>query len=672
MIKSKITIEIPSMNIGDFIAFETNINGTVKTYRVDWVSNDSNNVLVSQYNILHQSLQPFPIPYYDPIEFVNRLELIDSLESISITRIGNVVTLESNVDGLDFQNTNSNNTYVIFSIDNQIEVIDPLEVLSWSFSSNSSNPCNYIDVSVSTSKIADEILSPITEANNTTNPIVFSYLRGQLVSFTAKDASTDLLTTKNFNTPQMLLESDIVIEQISNNLGNSINVIYSNSSNVNLDLGLQFSIDGVNFSSDNVFIVEEGEVTVYVKDSYGCQVSKTINFIDTTTKVPYIYIPKTNAIRFAEKVQWDNVSIFKNDENTLSYESLNDLSLSVSQLFQGNDSPTTQLRTNYDNVSVEVISSQGNDIINISKTREYLELKDYRDCIIYDRGFGESGIYFSSGCIYNYDSGDKIGDYTLNGSLPTWYRVGATILLDGIGTVEIKSIVFNEALNAEVAIIDYNFTLSQSFTKIKSVYDLRPFNLYEFDVDFSSYLDQCIQIEVTFSDPKLATKVYHSEYIQVKGIHEDCIQIEYYNQYNGDIYYETGIKNLIRIPIDEITDSPTTEAELHTGDTNITLIESEYYEGDEFTFLPLSKELSKKLELALSHETVIINGVHYKRAENPEKEKQSRSNLYVVKAKMIKSGNAFINNSGIIIQEENTSISIPSIVRNGNGEYIVI
>ncbi|AUC15408.1 hypothetical protein BTO06_09775 [Tenacibaculum sp. SZ-18] len=671
MIKSKITIEIPEMSIGDYIIFETNINNTIKTFRVDWVAQDLGNTIISFYNILHESFQIFPIPFYNPIEYSNRLSLIDNLSTLEITRVGNIINIQSNVEGLNFQNENSNNLNVVFLVDNQIEVSDPLTIDSYSFTQDNNNPCSNINISISTSKIADEILSPYVEANNTNNPINFSYLRGQILTFTVKDSQTGVLTTKNIRTPQMLLENDIIIEQISNNLGNSINVIYSNSSNINLDLGLQYSIDGISFSSSNVFNVSEGPITVYVKDSYGCQVTKSINFVDTTTKIPYIYIPKTNSIRFAEKVQWDNLMTFKNDDNTLSYESLNDLSLSVSQLFQVNDSPITQLRTNYDNVDVEIIS-ETNSVINVSKVREYLNLKDSRDCIIYDRGYGEAGIYFSSGSIYDYDSENKIGDFTLNGSLPTWYKVGTSIFIEGIGAVEIKAIVFNEALNAEVAVVDYNYNQSQTFTKVKSIYDLRAFNLFEFTSNFSQHNNKCVQVVITFSDPKLPTKIYHSEFLQIKEVHPECLQIEYYNEYNGDIYYETGIKNLIRVPVNDIVDSPTTEAEIHTGDTNISLIESEYYEGDEFTFLPLSKELSKKLELALSHKFVIINGIGYKRAENPEKEKQGRSNLYVVKAKMIKSGSAFINNSGIILQEENTSITIPSIINIGNGQYVVI
>lgn len=681
MARSKIVIQIPTMSEGNYISFETDLNGTTKTYTINWVGDNADldlldpdsspiNTLLSPFDILAQIYKPYTVPNYDAVEYAKSIDNLDFLNNFSISRIGDTVTIQSRVDNLTFQNEESNNPGVVMTITNQNNTIALFEITDVAISAGT-NPCDEVTITVTTTELADNITSPFLQSGNTNNPFSFQYLRGQKLIVAVGSTALGQIDFTKIQTPQKLSPLDVNVDVVSNNLGKSATINYNSFSLFALPLELTYSIDGTNFSSNNVFEnLADGDYTAYVKDEYGCVVQKDFTFVDTSVKTPYNYISKTNSLRFAERVEWDNISIYKNDENTLSDETLDKISESEIQRFQTSDRITTQLRSNFDTIKAFVVEGGNETPLIVWKPREYLGIKDYRDCVIYKSDNGKTGVYFTTGDKYNYDSGLKTGEYELNGSLPVWYRVGSFVNLEGVGIVEIKSVFFDEDKSVEVAEVDYNYTGNPTLSKVKSIYDLRNFNLHEFTVDFASYENKCLRVKIVAEDAELDSVTWISEKIHVRKTYEECLEIRYHNSRNDDIFYETGIKNLLRLPFEKMSDSPISESEIHKGDDEVSLVSAEYYEGDLIEFLPLTKELSKKLELALKHTFLTINGVNYRTAENPEKNQLDDSNLYVVKAQVIKAGNSYSTNS-IIQVEDNLSIDVPEIISTGNDEFIV-
>lgn len=668
MAKSKVVITIPSLVAGDYISFFENKNGELKEHKINCVGGSPNQylmyingVLFDPTNIIEESLQPFTVPNYDAVEYVKKFEYLDTLDYYTLSRVGNVVTIQSNIDNLTFESETSNNVGVLFSITNE----NAIPVFSISDVSFVSGDCSEVTTEVTTSSQASKMTSPILLEGIATNPFSFTYLRGQKIKITTED-SNGQLASQVISLPSKALESDIEVNVISTQLGSSATIVYDPFFAIGT-LTLTYSINGIDYFSNNVFEdLSDGDYTAYIKDQFGCITQKAFTVVNTNVKTPYNYISKTNSIRFAKRENWDGINIHKTDENTLSSEVTDDVPYEEVQYFQTNDIRPTQIRSNYDTVKAFVIDGATETQSTVTKIREYLNLKDYRDCVIYRIDEGRAGIYFTEGDAYNYDSGIKIGDYQLNGALPVWYKVGTEINLEGVGVLEISRKFYDEVKGAEIVEVAYNYTGNPTLSKVKSIYNLREFNLFEVNTDFSTYQDKFIQVRVEMTDAQLPTVNWISERISVKDIHKNCAEIKYSNDRNGDIFYETGIKHLIRVPYKKISDAPISESEIHKGDNKVNLTKAEYYEGYEIQFKPLTKEYSKIVEMSLLHSNLEINGVDSKIVDAPDKAQLDDSNLYDLKAKLIKSNGSF--NTNVIIEvEENISEDLPNLISNGEG-----
>ena len=80
----------------------------------------------------------------------------------------------------------------------------------------------------------------------------------------------------------------------------------------------------------------------------------------------------------------DNISVFKNPTNTLSYEEDGLNSQNFKQLFQTTDGIITQqLITSYDNVNINLVDCQGNTTnLPIVKKTSNIDITDVRDITI--------------------------------------------------------------------------------------------------------------------------------------------------------------------------------------------------------------------------------------------------------------------------------------------------
>ncbi|GAH21483.1 unnamed protein product, partial [marine sediment metagenome] len=108
---------------------------------------------------------------------------------------------------------------------------------------------------------------------------------------------------------------------------------------------------------------------------------------------------------------------------------------------------TTQFRSNYDELSARLLDCEGNLIstISIDQKSDNLGAQDKRDCIAYNAGDNQTGIYFTNGNIYDPGTLDIIDTYELNGNLPEWGVIGNTMVLTGAvaGSYVIKQVIFD-------------------------------------------------------------------------------------------------------------------------------------------------------------------------------------------------------------------------------------
>ena len=352
------------------------------------------------------------------MNFVTAFNL-DTGGQYTVTRTLNQVTIvaqniygfiEFYVNGI-FESYN-NHPSIVFEINNGNSA--PFSITSMVYSQSAANSCSNVDVVVTTSELATEILSPVFINPNVNNPFTINLLRGQTLALQLKNANGNIIN-ELIETPALLNASNFDLQINNSPFGASILIGNTNSD----QLILQYSLDNVVWQSSNEFYgLATGSYILYIKDQLGCSTSKAFSVDEFGIQSPYFYISKANSFRFANRITWGDSENYKTDENTLSCEVDVELAYKETQQFQSADIITTQFKSNYLNKVASVIKSDGT-ILNIpivQKTNN-IGLKDKRDARKYNIGGGKTGIYFVSGNIYDYNTNAIINSYSLNGLL---------------------------------------------------------------------------------------------------------------------------------------------------------------------------------------------------------------------------------------------------------------
>ena len=528
-------------------------------------------------------------------------------------------------------------------------------------------PCQNISIAVQTTSLSAKIISPILVNPNTNNPFSFEWLRGETINIIVENSS-GLQTSKTVVLPSLLNSSNFTYQ--INNSPNGATVVVQNSNMIGLTF--QYSLDDVSWRSANTFSgMAPGDYTVYIKDQYGCSVSKNLHVDEFGIQSPYFYISKSNSFRFANRISFGDSENYKNDENTLSCEAFakdSRLAYQEIQQFQSADIITTQFKSNYDTNVAKIVKQDLTEVnIPVVKMTNNIGIKDRRDARKYYIGGGKTGIYFLSGNTFDFDTYAITGTFALNGTLPEWGQVGNLIQVNTTWFL-IEEIIFDESKNAEVIVYSNSPTGPDGDVVVGTVFNRFNYEVYEFTFDMVNYIDQYFRVRINNNDHTFPEIIHLSELIWCKIKHEKVLEIKYRNSTNTDMYYASGITNLIRIPITYIKGKDPEENEIHKTDTTSILLSSEIYEGEDFIFEPLTKEIWRKVKQALSHEIVTINGVGYvKNADFNTDGPLEDSNLYVLTATMIKTGSVYNSQTSGSTDFNGSEVEVPGLIQTDTG-----
>ena len=499
---------------------------------------------------------------------------------------------------------------------------------------------------------------------NEDNPIEFDILRGQVFSVTVENADGNQ-ATQTIQVPSALNPDNFTVQ--INNSPNGATVIV-NIQNTNA-LVLEYSLDGTSWQSENVFSgLETGSYTLFVKDQLGCAFFKEFVVSESGLNVPHFYISKSNSFRFAQRITFGTSQNYKTDENTLSCEVEVGIPYHEVQLFNTSDIITTQFQSNYQSNVFRIKKADGTyDTIPVLQKTNFTNIRDKRDARKYDLGDGKTGIYFLNGNIYNYDTNAATGTHALNGLVPQWAIPGNYINLSGSWFI-IERVIFDESKNADVIVISQIYSGVDSAVVVGCIYNIYPYEIYEATVDMGDYINQSIRAELVCSGSSFPTITHLSEQIDVATSHEFTLDINYWNDDNNDVYYASGIRHRIRVLYTKIEGVPDGESSIHKTDTSAILLNASMYEGKKFIFEPVTEEIWRKLMMALSHKNVFINGVKYVKDGDFETEGPLEdSNLYVLKATMLKDGGVY-NSDGSTFGAGNASnAEIPGFIEGNDG-----
>lgn len=584
----------------------------------------------------------------------------NSTNFYTISRELNIVTITVNSPYYGFHLPQSNGT-VTFEIVNNTS--DPFSVTSVNFLPADTNQCNRIKMSIQTSSLAIQMLSPVEVLSNNSNPLIIEVFRSQVGDIILKNVAGTQIT-RSFQSPDTLNASNFSLTINPSPNGGTVVI---NSINVS-GLTLEYSLDNATWQSSNIYAgLIADSYTMHVRDNYGCSISLPFIVDEFGVQNPYFYISKSNSIRFANRITFGDSANYKNDENTLSCEVDVLVPYKEVQQFQSADIITTQFKSNYNSNIASVIKGDLTEVnVPVVKMTNNIGITDRRDARRYNLGGGRTGIYFVSGNIYDYNTGAIIGSHALNGNLPEWAISGNYVNMNN-GWFLIEEIIYDESKNAEVLVITYPSTLLE-LIRVGSIFNRFNYEVYEFDIDMFNYIDQRIQVKLVNSSSSFPVITHLSEQLWIKVKHDDVMEIHYWNTTNTDIMYSTGIQHRIRLPFTKVSGRTDEESEVHKTDTNAILLNADLYEVDDFLFEPLTKELWRKACLALSHEKVLINDVGYvKNASLNTEGPLEDSNLYVLTATMIKTGGVYNSQNSGSLDYDGSAIEVPGLIETDSG-----
>ena len=293
------------------------------------------------------------------------------------------------------------------------------------------------------------------------------------------------------------------------------------------------------------------------------------------------------------------------------------------QDFKSSDSPVTQLRSSYDNITATLRSHCTDEELGtyqVIKKITNIDKKDKRDCIVKSNGLGEIYVYFTTGATYTPGTTDIIGSYNLTTAAGTklepWMEAGNVITLtggaegvyyvdrrayvSGIGWVLVVKLVYDGA--------KYNATAEQA-------YNAENWDVSEFISDFSS-LEKgkyYIVVNATDPDPRYPAVEWISEPFEISDC-EDCVELEYSTSDRTikDIVPDTGIVHKIRVPASFYEADIAPESEFFQTDSqSAVMLRLDNFIRHKLSTDPIPEYLATKILDAIGHDDLFIDSLEH-------------------------------------------------------------
>ena len=661
MANSKITITFGAdADVADWLQFKYRLIGdTVETTLLEtFVLNRVQNYQITAPPVISLDGTDSATRYVDAFNID-----YNGFNAFTVSRILNEVTIEFTNDLYEFLDFTTNFVPITAVIDNFV-------------------PSTFQLVSAITSQSATDICGKYQLDITATEPIKSLRINGQTTTVDTPNVLKTIGLTRALPFFVEMIDVNDVVRDVGNFLfglldSGNINVLVNKSLigatvTVNVtnadNLDLEYSLDNVNWQSDNVFTGQGlGTKFLYVRDQFGCVKSKEYTVTELGTRKPFTEISLANSINFSKVEVWDGCTIFKNDENTLDCQGLQEKLFRTENLFQTCDTTVIQFKSNYETNTAVLRDSNGIDT-NLSVVKKSANLNRFQslDAKYYKYREGKLGVYFDAGNKYD-EFGSIIDKYTLNGNLPEFAIIGEFITINTLGTFEIVDILTDDSINKRIIVVNYSYNGLVTDTIVQSIYDVLDYEVYEFAIDWSLFSVGKYNVIITKTDTTNGTVVYNSERINLAYEHKNTLAISYSNNNNRDIFYKYGIVHFIRVPFVRFISKSQDDNEINITDNNSVVVESTVYEKNEIKFYEMSGSLKSKLIVALSCENLFVNGIGYVKDGNVNDENIDNTNLHEVTATLIKTNVSYTNfkQGQTGIDSGTATLEAPQIITTG-------
>jgi len=502
----------------------------------------------------------------------------------------------------------------------------------------------------------DEVLT----SSNQTSPITLPLSRGATNVVRVVESNGITVGTLNLKPPRKLSTTDIsfIVTNLTagTNLQGEVNFISEYTT------PYEYSLDNITYQESNLFPnLPNGDYTFYVKDAFGCVVSKNVTINGETQVVETIFdISDINPIRFAKYSKGK-----KNYQNTLSCNDLRRITTQFIHNYLETDTIKTQFKTNASYINVFTIDENLNtNTLSTFKQTSNTGLISKSTCTYFNIGDGRSAIYFGIVDILDPIDDTVISTDNFGFTLPIWAnKEGKYVIIEGIGEVQIDSIGYSETY--ESFVIEFNIPYSgEPIEKtLLSNYNLQPYEVYETELVMSNEPEEFNLVIQVGTDSDNIDFTYISEKIKRVEDNKFLFEIDYWSTKNVNKFvYQTGIRNKIRLNgwVSYIGEQST---EGYDGDKEYYVTDNTVYHSEKFSFFGVSNEIAHKLRLIFTSEELYINGIKYNLSDIPEvPQKEGNSNLKNFFVTLKSSGNLTLEDVSEQIDNTSQSLELESLI----------
>ncbi|MFZ7121795.1 MAG: hypothetical protein ACOWWH_12715 [Eubacteriaceae bacterium] len=403
----------------------------------------------------------------------------------------------------------------------------------------------------------------------------------------------------------------------------------------------EISIDNSNWYEKTSFSsVSPGTYTFYIRDNLGAIYTEEFTLEEITVDInkpePYFDIVKANSLRCVNKTNFDCDNIANWDNALLSELFDNGMFPNIdrkdyNQLIADCDTIKTQINSNYDTISVDVLDCDNNIVLQptVSLVKQNILLEDMRDCNFLQSDEGKIVVYFGGGSIYDPETSLENGSYT-NYSLQLYPFAVNGNLFTITGTTNSNGSFeqLREYYDLDNGIwgIELDVTFAGDYTGIcKTNYNEKDYNVHEFSLVGSSLDNKKIyhlEIYATDEDIRYDDVNWHSEPIYKLSSTIGTNVIDYHHSSNtAGLDFTTGIIPRLRIPCRFIKGSNNEESESFTTDYGKKIIQKTTITRNlELETDPIPFYLAEKIIIASGMDNVLINLVKFVNGETQEQE----------------------------------------------------
>ena len=571
------------------------------------------------------------------------------------------IEIIDNIGQSVFSETSNNTSGRLTTVESNEPITTPITIDDVTLIQNA-DPCNLVDIQITTNQQATNITSPVIQSV-ATNPFTITDIPRDAVNdvvITLNDASTS--ATQSVYVP--VINSSLFDLQIVQSPSSSVlNVVWLGLKQPYFSL--QYSLDNVAFYYSSSFSgLAVGNYTLYVKDDIGCSISIPFEVTafdpDVFEREAYFRVSEQNSLITVKDEVIDNTTTFKNATNTLSYQEESQINYrNFKQLYQTTDGVIKQqYRSNYETVNVKLIDCDGNESVLVpeQKTQNF-DITDVRDVTILPVSYLDVsfvGVQYVTGNTYDPDTLAITMPYNLSTETPDFMNIDDYIQIQGAGWFRVRDIQYYDGIETLVLdVLENSFPILVTGQTVKgtSKYNILPYEVYEVSFDCNT-LSGDYYITYNASDSEFETVDFITEWFNVKDCQEDTYLLQYYNSENNETNYSTGIVNKIRIPyLKTLTYVPNDTQDVYFTDTNAINIESTYRDFYSLEVKPIPQGFVRKLGLSVSNDRLFLNGLSLLKNQELEAERFGRNNLYRLTIGFVRSDYAFTNiaNDGSIV-----------------------